>query len=130
MAAFERTLIVSQSTPSATRTIYFAPPPQPPLLKNFVAWGSITWIDPRAGAFDVNNAIGFDIPVIFDENVAPQPTEAIFTGGALGPLHDGENLRKASIVGVGTGIVCRLRVYPKHPGELVCIANCVVITDP
>lgn len=129
MAAFERNLFVSQSNPSNIITVLFLPPPQIS-PQNFVAWGAITWIDPRVGAFDANNAIGFDIPYIYDENAALTNTEAVFTGGVLEAPGNDQNLRKSSIVGFGIGVVFRLRIYPRNPPELACVANCVVITNP
>ena len=124
MAAFERNLFVSESIPSNIVTVFF-PSPQ-----EFVAWGAITWIDPRVGAFDRNNAIGFDIPYFLDENAALVDTNKVFSGGVLGPSGDVQNLRTSSIVSFGRGVVFRLRVYPRTPGELACVANCVAITNP
>ena len=124
MAVFETNIFVSESGPSSIKTVLF------PSAQSFVAWGAITWIDPRVGAFDTNNAIGFDIPYFLDELHALVDTERVFFGGALGPDGDPQNLRKSSIAASGTGVVFRLRAYPRHPGELACVANCVVITNP
>jgi hypothetical protein len=127
MAVFETNIFVSEkSGASVTKTVLF------PSVQSFVAWGAITWIDPRVGAFDTNNAIGFDIPYFLDELHALVDTERVFfsDGGALGPDGDPQNLRKSSIAASGTGVVFRLRAYPRHPVELACVANCVVIMNP
>jgi hypothetical protein len=128
MAVFERNLFVWQSSPSSLVTVYFPFPPQA-----FVAWGAITWIDPRVGAFDMNNAIGFDIPYFLDEHAALVDTEKVLSdpSGDLGPAGNPRNLRKSSIASFGMGVVFRLRVYPRTiPGELACVANAVAITNP
>jgi hypothetical protein len=132
MPAFERNLYVSQDTPNNNLTIHFCPPPEL-CPQPFVAWGAITWIDPRVGAFDVNNAIGFDIPQYLDDTGTLKDTQRVFFGGHLHPLGpDGDinNLRKSSIVAHGIGVVFRLRIYPQAIPELACVANCVVITNP
>lgn len=129
MAVFEQNTFVSQSNPSNILVIHFCPPPEL-CPQRFLAWGAITWIDPRVGAFDANNAIGFDIPYYYADDATLTNTDYVFSGGLLGPPGNIQNLRVSSIIAHGIAVVFRLRIYPTNPPELACVANCVVITNP
>lgn len=120
MAARAVTLLVSTSVTTDTVTIDLGSP------TNVVAWASITWIDPRTSAFDVNNAIGLDIPFIND-NV---DTVMVLSGGALGPPFSDSNFRQSVLTAVAQKITFRLRAFPLSNGEVVCVANGIVITNP
>ena len=123
VAAHVVTLFVSESFPADTAFIDFGSP------MNFVAWGSITWIDPRSSAFDVNNAIGVDIPFITPDG-STIPTTRVLSGGILGPPGSNNNFRQSALFGFGRSIVFRLRAFPSPNGELACVANGIAITNP
>jgi hypothetical protein len=119
MAARVVTLFVSTSFSTATAIIDLGSP------TTFVTWGSITWIDPRTSPFDVNNAIGFDIPL-----VDGFPTGTVLSGGVLGPPGSFNNFRQSAFIGFGRRITFRLRAFPLANGELACVANGILITNP
>ena len=123
MAAHVVTLFVSESRTADTVAIDLGSP------TNFVAWGSITWIDPRSSAFDINNAIGVDIPLITPDGSTIH-TARVLSGGVLGPPGDFNNFRQSALFGFGRNVTFRLRAFPSSDGELACVANGIVITNP
>jgi hypothetical protein len=117
------TLFVHEMDTADTVAIDFGSP------TNFVAWTSITWIDPRSSAFDINNAIGVDIPFITPDG-STIPTTRVLSGGVLGPPGSNNNLRQTAFEGFGRSVTFRLRAFPSPNGELACVANGVAITNP
>jgi hypothetical protein len=86
----------------------------------FVAWGAITWIDPRS-SITGNDFIGLDI----------QSIDGMETGSILN-LGGGNVLRVGAVArSSGRNILFRLRSIPfTGGGNLVCGAEVVVITNP
>jgi hypothetical protein len=128
MAAFVRNLFVNgPGNPEVQVTIDLGS------AQPFVAWGIITWIDPKA-PFDRDNAVAIDITEI---DGVPTPLRAIggdHLGNAEPPL-DPRNLRQTAVKrdnttvpATGRRVTFRLRAF--HGLDLTAAGNAIVITNP
>lgn len=118
MAAFVRRLLLGAANGPSFGTVTLTLDLGSPM--SFVAWGAITWIDPRSSITGVD-FIALDIQFI-DFVATPQ---VLNLGG-------GNILRQGAVVrSSGRNITFRLRSIPfTGGGDLVCGAEFVVITNP
>jgi hypothetical protein len=85
----------------------------------FLAWGVISWIDPK-DKFDGENAVGIEI-VSVDDHLTPKA----LSGGALGPDGSPDNFHQGAFHSTGQRIKFRLRAF--HTEDLVCLGYGIVI---
>jgi len=117
MTAYVRELFARKSSGTATVTIDLGTP------RRFVAWGTITYLDPLSD-FDSDNAAAIDIT-----HVDGIRTNTRLYGGAhLGDNGAYSNLHETALVRTGRQITFRLRAF--HSSDLECYGSAIVITDP
>jgi hypothetical protein len=125
MAAHLETLFIHPNRTTDTAIVNLPSP------SDFLAWCSIIWINPRTKPFGVGDAIGVDIPFIAATAESSfLHTEEVLSGGILGDPGESTNLRQSALDSSGQRILFRLRSFPQSDGELACVANCIVITNP
>ncbi len=117
MAAFVREMFARRGAGTSTVTIDLGAP------TTFLAWGSVTWIDPLTD-FDRDNAVAIDIPFI-DGN---RTSTRLSGGDHLGDSGAFSNLHQGALVRFGRFVTFRLRAF--HSDDLECFGYGIVITNP
>jgi hypothetical protein len=118
MPAAVRELSASTDHP-ATVTVIVSESP-----KTFVAWGTVTWIDPLGqSAVTGLNAVGIDIPFVDGARTSIRA----YGGDHLGAFGALSNLHESALVRFGETVTFRLRVFGP---DLFCVGYAAVITNP
>ncbi len=107
MGVFVRELRATKAIGTMTRTVLLGPETL------FVAWGTVTWIDPTID-FDTDNAVAIDILRLNNNVDLP-----IVWGG-------GRDLHPGAVSGFGSFVTFRLRAF--HNADLECLGYGIVIT--
>jgi hypothetical protein len=90
--------------------------------RQFLAWATVTMIDPTLGTFDRDNAVVADIYTVDGFATA----DRISGGDHWGPPGNSENVFPGAWVGFGQRVEFWLRVF--HPRDLEAYGEAVVIT--
>jgi hypothetical protein len=117
MAAFVREMFARRAAGTTTLTVDLGTP------QTFLAWGTITWLDPLTD-FDRDNAAAIDIT-----HVDGARTSTRLSGGDhLGDAGAFSNLHQGALVRFGRQVTFRLRAF--HSDDFECFGYGIVITNP
>jgi hypothetical protein len=89
----------------------------------FLAWGTVTWIDPTV-QFDRDNAAAIDIPFVDGARTSTR----LSGGDHLGDSGAFSNLHQGALVRFGRFVTFRLRAF--HAEDFNCFGYGIVVTNP